>query len=41
MLAEGVIPRYLPRTNVDRINLEGIRALIRVRCGNLGEWNKY
>jgi len=25
-----------------RINLgEGIRALVRVKCVNLGEWNKY
>jgi len=42
VLTEGVIPRYLSRRNLDRIDLgQGIRALIRVRCGNLGEWNKY
>jgi len=42
VLAKGVILRYLLRSNLDRINLgEEIRALIRVRCGNLGKWNKY
>jgi len=39
MLAKGVISRYLLR-NLCRINLgEGIRALVRVKCGNLGERN--
>jgi len=38
MLMEEAIPRYLSRSNLSRINLgEGIRALVRVKCGNLGE----
>jgi len=42
VLAEEAIPRYLSRSNLDRINLgEGIKTLIRVSCRSLGEWNKY
>jgi len=38
VLAEGVISK----NNLGRINLgEWIRALVRVRYGNLREWNKY
>jgi len=42
ILAEGSIPRYLMRGNLEKTNLEeGVRALARLRCGNLKEWNKY
>jgi len=42
ILAKGRGPRYLLRGNLEKTNLgEGIRALARLRCGNLEEWNKY
>jgi len=42
ILAEGSIPRYLMRGNLEKTNLEeGVRVLARLRCGNMEEWNKY
>jgi len=42
ILAEGRVPRYLMRVSVEKTNLgEGLRALARLRCGNMEEWNKY
>jgi len=39
---EGRIPRYLEKEKLEKIEMgEGIRALIKLRCGNLEEWNKY
>jgi len=41
-LAEGRVPRYLEREKLKRTEMgEGVRALVRLRCGNLEEWNKY
>jgi len=40
ILAEGSIPRYLMRGNLEKTNQgEGVRALARLRCGNMEEWN--
>jgi len=34
--------RYLMRGNLEKTNIgEGMRALARLKCGNLEEWNKY
>jgi len=42
ILAERSIPRYLMRGNLEKTNLgEEVRALARLRCGNMKEWNKY
>jgi len=42
ILAEGVIPRYLMRGNLEKTNQgDGVRALAKLRCGNMKEWNKY
>jgi len=41
-MVEGRVPRYLGRENLEKIGMgEGVRALVRLRCGNLEEWNKY
>ncbi|EZA51143.1 hypothetical protein X777_10435, partial [Ooceraea biroi] len=38
----GVSPRYLRQENIVRKGFgAGIRALVRVRCGNMEEYNKY
>jgi len=42
ILAEESIPRYLMREILEKTNQgEGVRALARLRCGNMEEWNKY
>jgi len=42
ILVEGGIPRYLMRGNLEKTNQEdGVRALARLRRGNMEEWNKY
>jgi len=42
ILAEEGIPRYLKRSNLENeIKGDRIRALIKLRCGNLEEWNKF
>jgi len=38
----GRVPRYLRKENLEKLEMgEGIRALAKLRCGNLEEWNKY
>ncbi|KYN28176.1 hypothetical protein ALC57_02422, partial [Trachymyrmex cornetzi] len=35
-------PNYLKRENLDRLGIgEGVRGLVRLRCGNMDERNKY
>jgi len=42
ILAKGKIPRYLMRDRIEKIELEDmVRALARLRCENMEEWNKY
>jgi len=42
LLVEGRVPKYLGREKLERTEMgEGVRALVRLRCGNLEEWNKY
>jgi len=42
LLVEEGVPKYLERENLVKTELgEGIKALTRLRCDNLKEWNKY
>jgi len=42
LLVEGGVPRYLGREILEKTEMgEGVRALVKLRCGNLEEWNKY
>jgi len=42
LLVDGKIPRYLERKNLENMTRgEGVRALTRLRCGNLENWNKF
>jgi len=42
ILAEKGIPRYLKKSNLEsEIRGDGIRALMKLRFGNLEEWNKF
>jgi len=42
ILAEKEVPRYLKKSNVEKGMMEDrTRALIKLRCGNLEEWNKF
>jgi len=42
ILAEENVPRHPTRGNLEKTNQgEGVRALARLRCGNMEEWNKY
>jgi len=42
LLVEGRVSRYLGREKLERTEMgDGVRALIKLRCGNLEEWNKY
>lgn len=39
---EGIMPRYLERERIEDLrDGRGVRALIRLRCGNMEEDNKY
>jgi len=41
-LAEKEIPRYLMKSSLEKTGMgDKVRALVRLRCGNLEEWNKY
>jgi len=42
VLAEEEVPRYLMRSSLERIvKRDRVRALARLRCGNLEDWNKF
>jgi len=42
IITEGKVPRYLLKESIERVELgEGVRALAKLRCENMEEWNKY